>query len=41
MAGFRDLALRLQAPDFAKWKAHSPKVSGRYREYSRFPETGA
>lgn len=41
MAGFCDSVLRLRTPIFGKCEANSCKVSGRYRDYSRFPETGA
>jgi hypothetical protein len=39
MAGFRELAIRLQAPDLATFGARTPKVSGYMPEYSRFRET--
>jgi hypothetical protein len=39
--GFRELAGGLQPPDFTIHEANSPKVSGHYREYSRFRETDA
>jgi hypothetical protein len=38
MAGFCNLAGRLQTPERTKSEADLPKVSGRHREYSRFPE---
>src|SRR5271169_4813355 len=41
MAGFRNSACGLQAPDFGKYEANSPSVSGHYRENSRFQETAA
>ena len=41
MAVFCDSGFGLQTPGFEKCEAHSSKVSGRYREYSRFPETAA
>jgi hypothetical protein len=39
MAGFCNAMPGLWAPKFAKCEANSPKVSGHYREYFRFPET--
>jgi hypothetical protein len=39
MAGFCNLAGRLQTPERTKSEADLPKVSGRHREYSRFRET--
>ena len=39
MAGFCDSVTGLQTPDFADGGTNSPKVSGHYREYSRFQET--
>jgi hypothetical protein len=41
IAGFRDSGAGLRVPNSGKCEAHSPKVSGRYREYSRFRETSA
>jgi hypothetical protein len=41
MAGFCDSGPGLQTPKFGKCEANSSKVSGHYREYSRFRETGA
>jgi hypothetical protein len=41
MAGFCDSGAGLQTPKFGKWEANLSKVSGRYREYSRFREAGA
>jgi hypothetical protein len=40
MAGFCEMALGLQAPDFYPIRAKTPKVSGRTPEYSHFRETG-
>jgi hypothetical protein len=40
MAGFCELALGLQVPDFYPLGAKTPKVSGRTPEYSHFRETG-
>jgi hypothetical protein len=39
MAGFRNTMPGVWAPKFVNCEADSPKVSGRYREYSRFSET--
>ena len=39
MAGFCNSAYSLQTLDFGKCEAKSPKVSGRYRQYSCFRET--
>lgn len=39
MASFRNSTPGLWAPKFVNYEANSPKVSGRYREYSRFSET--
>ena len=39
MASFRNSTPGLWAPKFVNYETNSPKVSGRYREYSRFSET--
>jgi hypothetical protein len=39
MAGFRELEAGLRAPNSESYEPNSPKVSDRYREYSRFRET--
>ena len=41
MAGLYNLVDGLLTPDFGKSEPNLPKVSGRYREYSRFWETDA
>jgi hypothetical protein len=40
LAGFCDLTRGLRSSEFAKSLANLPKVSGSYRKYSRFWETG-
>ena len=41
MTGFCDSGFGLQMPKRGKYEADSSKVSGRYRDYSRFPEITA
>lgn len=41
MAGLYNLVDGLLTPDFGKSEPNLPKVSGRYRKYSRFWETDA
>src|SRR6516164_3169567 len=40
-SGLLHLASGLETPVSPFWRAKSPKVSGRFRKYSRFPETTA